>query len=190
MNRAVLYARVSTRDQKTIPDQLSDLRRYAELKGFNVIGEYQEKESGKRDTRPERQKILMLAWKRRIDVVLVYKLDRWGRSLRDLITSIEDMGNHDVAFVSFSDNLDLTTTNGRMFFHMLCVFAEFERGTTIDRVKAGLEKARARGSRFGRPPTAQRHKAAAIAMRKEGKSQYEIAAALKISRRSVQRLLI
>ena len=189
MPRAVLYARVSTRDQKTIPDQLADLRDYARLRDFTVVGEYSEKESGKRDTRPQRQEILSLAWKHKIDAVLVWKLDRWGRSIQDLINTIVDLGNHKVDFISCSDNLDLSTTNGRLFFHILCAFAEFERSTIVDRVKAGIEKARQRGSTFGRPATTRKYDKQVRALFAAGRSRYQIAAEVGISRRSVQRIL-
>src|SRR5262245_13531105 len=143
MLKAALYARVSTRDQKSIPDQLADLRTYAKLKDFTIVAEYEEQESGKRDTRPIRYELLKRAWKRDFDVVLVWKLDRWGRNVQDLVTTVADLGNRDIGFVSFSDNIDLTTTNGGLFFHILCAFAQFERETIVDRVKAGVNKKRA-----------------------------------------------
>lgn len=189
MERAILYARVSTRDQKTIPDQLADLRKLADLKGFKIVGEYQERESGKRDTRPQRYEIIKKAWERKVDVVLVWKLDRWGRSLQDLVNTIVDLGQHQVAFISHMEGIDLSTATGRLLFHILCAFAQFEHESIAGRVKAGVEKARARGRRFGRPPTTLRHKAQVLELAKEGKSRYQIAAAVGISRRSVQRLL-
>lgn len=189
MNRAVLYARVSTRDQKTIPDQLADLRRYADLKGFRVVGEYSEKESGRRDTRPQRYEILKLAWRKRIDAVIVWKLDRWGRSLQDLVSTIADLGVHDVGFVSLTDSIDLTTPQGRLLFHILCAFAQFERETIVERVNAGLRKARERGKTFGRPRTAMREQDRVHELKAAGMSQNKIAVTVGISRRSVQRIL-
>jgi DNA invertase Pin-like site-specific DNA recombinase len=191
--RAALYARVSTRDQKSIPDQLADLRSYAALKEFSVVAEYQEKESGKRDTRPVRYELLKRAWKREFDVVLVWKLDRWGRNVQDLVNTVTDLGNHNVAFVSFSDNIDLTTANGRLFFHMLCAFAQFERETIVDRVRAGVKKKRERwkeiGRTWGRPPKAREKSAEVMALMRDGKSKSAIAKQLKISRASVLRIL-
>src|SRR5262249_16293373 len=150
MDRAAIYARVSTRDQKSIPDQIADLEKFAEIRGLKIVGEYQEKESGKRDTRPIRYELLKRAWRRDVDVILVWKLDRWGRNVEDLVNTITDLGNHNVGFVSFSDNIDLTTANGRLFFHILCAFAQFERETTVDRVRAGVQKKRERMKELGR----------------------------------------
>jgi putative DNA-invertase from lambdoid prophage Rac len=193
MIRAALYTRVSTRDQKSIPDQLADLRRYASLKDFEVVAQYEEQQSGKRDTRPVRYDLLKRAWKREFDVVLVWKLDRWGRNVQDLVNTVTDLGNHGVAFVSFSDNIDLTTANGRLFFHMLCAFAQFERETIVDRVRAGVQKKRERwkeiGRPWGRPPKAREKSAEVVALAKEGKTKSEIAKHLKISRASVIRIL-
>lgn len=191
--KAAIYARVSTRDQKSIPDQLADLQKYAELKGWSVVAEYKEKESGKRDTRPVRYELLKRAWSGEFDVVMVWKLDRWGRNVRDLVNTVTDLGEHDVWFVSFSDNIDLTTTNGRLFFHILCAFAQFERETTVDRVRAGVQKKRIRmaemGRTWGRPAKARARAAQVVALAGEGKSKSAIAKATGISRASVIRIL-
>jgi len=193
MLKAALYARVSTRDQKSIPDQLADLRTYAKLKEFTVVAEYEEKESGKRDTRPIRYELLKRAWKGEFDVVLVWKLDRWGRNVQDLVNTVADLGTREIGFVSFSDNIDLMTTNGRLFFHILCAFAQFERETTVDRVRAGIEKKRARmvemGRSWGRPPKAREKSAQVIALVRDGKSKSAIARQLKISRASILRIV-
>lgn len=193
MLKAALYARVSTRDQKTIPDQLADLRTYAKLKDFTIVAEYEETESGKRDTRPIRYELLKRAWKREFDVVLVWKLDRWGRNVQDLVTTVADLGNRDIGFVSFADNIDLTTSNGRLFFHILCAFAQFERETIVDRVKAGVNNKRERwkeiGRAWGRPPKAREKAPEVIAMAMLGHNHSVIAKQLKISRASVIRIL-
>ena len=193
--RVVLYARVSTRDQKSIPDQLADLRRYCEAKNWQVVKEFEEKESGKRDTRPVRYEIIQWAWQERkgFDVVLVWKLDRWGRSLRDLVNTITDLHNHGIDFVSFSDSLDFTTTSGRLMFHVMAAFAEYEREVIVDRVRAGVRKKRERwkeiGRAWGRPAKAREKSAEVIALAAEGKSKSAIAKATGISRASVLRIL-
>src|SRR5262249_8894476 len=149
----------------------------------------QEKESGKRDTRPIRYELLKRAWRREVDVILVWKLDRWGRNVEDLVNTITDLGNHNVGFVSFSDNIDLTTANGRLFFHILCAFAQFERETTVDRVRAGVQKKRERmkelGRQWGRPPKARAKSAAVLELASQGMSKTAIAKAAGISRASV-----
>src|SRR5262249_42513443 len=160
-------------------------------KDFELVAEYEEQESGKRDTRPVRYELLKRAWKREFDVVLVWKLDRWGRNVQDLVNTVTDLGNHGVAFVSFSDNIDVTTPNGSLLFHMLCAFAQFERETIVDRVRAGVQKKRERwkeiGRAWGRPPRAREKSAQVIALAGEGKSKSAIAKQLRISRASVMR---
>ena len=189
MLRVVSYARVSARGQKSIPDQLAGLRRLAELKEWEIVGEYSEKETGKRDTRPVRQEILKLAWRREIDVIMVYKLDRWGRNMLDLVSTLMDLQAHDCAFVSQSEGLDLTTPTGRLMVHILSAFAEFEREQIVDRIKTGIKHRRERGERIGRLPTARWKSDQVLALDAEGKNHSEIARACKISRASVIRIL-
>lgn len=192
---AALYARVSTRDQKSVPDQLTDLRAYCERQGWYIVREYVETESGTKDTRPVRLEIMRRAWEPNngLNVVLVWKLDRWGRSLRDLVNTIDDLHRHDVQFVSYSDGLDFTTPSGRLMFHVLAAFAEFEREIIVERTRAGVTKKRARmkemGHEWGRPAKARAKSVEVLKLAGSGKSQNEIAETLKISRRSVGRIL-
>jgi len=190
MVRAALYARVSSRDQATIPDQLADLRGYCEREGWKVTAEFSDVISGRRNTRPQRDRLIKETYKGRYDVVLVWKLDRWSRNVLDALMTVAELTRLNVAFVSYREKLDLTTPTGRAMAQMIAVFAELEREMIVDRIKAGVQKARERGSKFGRPATVQQHRAKVRELHGEGKSQYEIAALLKISRRSVQRLLV
>jgi|SRR5215471_1931379 len=187
--RAALYARVSSSDQKSVPDQLSDLHRYAELKGWIVVGEYEEQATGKRDTRPIRYELMKRAWKHEFDVVMVWKLDRWGRNMRDLVNTVYDLNEHGVMFVSFSDSIDLTTTNGRLMFYLLAALAQWERETIVERVRAGVRHYRERQGRWGRRPTARAQTDRVVALAADGMNKAMIARETGISRASVIRIL-
>ena len=148
--RVAVYARVSTHDQQTLPMQLEAMRAYAERKGWQIVSTVEEVGSGAK-TRPRREELLRAARRREIDVIVVWRLDRWGRSLVDLIATLQELTALKVGFVSLSEALDLTTPSGRAFAGMLAVFAEFERDILRDRVKAGIAQARKEGRPHGRP---------------------------------------
>jgi DNA invertase Pin-like site-specific DNA recombinase len=186
--RVGLYARVSTHDQQTLPMQLSAMRSYAKKRGWLVTVEVKDVGSGA-TTRPLREKLIETARRREIDAVLVWRLDRWGRSLVDLVNTLQELTALDVGFVSLSEALDLTTPSGRALAGMLAVFAEFERDILRDRVKAGIAQARKEGKPHGRPKTAAKLVPEMKHLRKEGVSKREISKRLGISRTSVIRLL-
>ena len=186
--RAGLYARVSTHDQKTLPMQLSAMRDYAEKRGWTVAIEVQDVGSGS-TTRPQRETLIEAARRREIDCVLVWRLDRWGRSLVDLVNTLQELTALDVGFVSLSEALDLTTSSGRALAGMLAVFAEFERDILRDRVKAGIDQARKDGKPHGRPITVGKLVPEMKRLRREGLSHREIAQRLEVSHASVIRLL-
>jgi putative DNA-invertase from lambdoid prophage Rac len=142
--RVAIYARVSTHDQQTLPMQLEAMRAYGERKGWQIALTVEEVGSGAK-TRPRREELLRAARRMEIDVIVVWRLDRWGRSLVDLIATLEELTALKVGFVSLSEALDLTTPSGRAFAGMLAVFAEFERDILRDRVKAGIAQARKDG---------------------------------------------
>lgn len=186
--RAGLYARVSTHDQQTLPMQLAAMRQYARKRGWSVAAEVQEVASGAKE-RPERQRLIDAAKRRDVDAIVVWRLDRWGRSLVDLVTTLRDLAAVEVGFVSLTEALDLTTPGGRALAGMLAVFAEFERDILRDRVKAGIAQARKEGKPHGRPKTAARLVGEMRALRAEGVSNRKIAERLGVSRTSVIRLL-
>ena len=186
--RVGLYARVSTHDQKTLPMQLSAMRDYAETRGWAVAVEVQDVGSGAK-TRPQREALIEAARRREIDCVLVWRLDRWGRSLVDLVSTLQELNAIDVGFVSLSEALDLTTPSGRALAGMLAVFAEFERDILRDRVKAGIDQARKNGKPHGRPLTVGKLAGQMRQLRKDGLSKRAIAKCLGVSRTSVIRLL-
>jgi putative DNA-invertase from lambdoid prophage Rac len=150
MFRAGLYARVSTLDQQTLPMQMRALRDYANKRGWIVAMQVKEVGSGAVE-RELRQQLIDAARRREIDVVLVWRLDRWGRSLMDLVTTLQELSDLNVGFVSLTEALDLTTSTGRAMAGMLAVFAEFERDILREWVRAGLAEARRNGQRLGRP---------------------------------------
>lgn len=186
--RVGLYARVSTHDQQTLPMQISTMRAYAKRRGWSVALEEKEVGSGAK-TRPRREELLRAARRREIDAIVVWRLDRWGRSLLDLIGSLNELHMVGVGFVSLSEALDMTTPAGRALAGMLAVFAEFERDILRDRVRAGIAQARKEGRPHGRPPTVQRHGAEIRSLFARGFSKRQIASRLSISRSSVRRLL-
>ena len=142
--RAGIYARVSTNDQQTIPLQIRALREYAVRRGWTIALQVKEVGSGA-SQRQLREKLLDAARRREIDVVLVWRLDRWGRSVADLLATLQELEHLGVGFVSLTEALDLTTPAGRAMAALLAVFAEFEREILRERVRAGLAHARQNG---------------------------------------------
>jgi putative DNA-invertase from lambdoid prophage Rac len=138
--------------------------------------------------RPARERLLETARRQQVDAIVVYKLDRWGRSTVDLVNTVNELCELDVPLVSVSDALDMTTSAGRALAGMLAVFAGFERDLIQERVRAGLDAARARGSRLGRPPTATARAGQVLRLRRQGWSQRQIAEELGISNGSVARI--
>ena len=136
-----------------------------------------------------REKLLEAARRREIDVVLVWRLDRWGRSVADLLATLQELEHLGVGFVSLTEALDLTTPAGRAMAGLLAIFAEFEREILRERTRAGLAHARQNGKRLGRPATAAAHAAEARKLRQTGISKSEIARRLVIGRTSVRRIL-
>jgi len=151
--RAGLYARVSTHDQQTLKLQNRAMQDYSARRGWAIAIEVKEVGSGS-SVRELRKKLLDAARRRDIDVVVVWRLDRWGRSMADLVTTLQELRDLGVGFVSLTEALDLTTPSGRAMAGLLAVFAEFEREILRERVRAGLAHARENGIRLGRPPTA------------------------------------
>ena len=149
-----LYARISTLDKgQDIDLQLLDLRSYAGARGWEIFKEYLDLgESGAKEHRASFNELMDDARKRKIDLVLVWRLDRFGRSLKHLVVSLDELRTLGVGFISFKESIDLTTSTGRLMLHLLASFAEFERELIRERVKAGVAHARSKGKRLGRRP--------------------------------------
>ena len=188
MFRVGLYARVSTNDQQTLAMQNRAMREYAARRGWTIALQVREVNSGAA-RREAREKLLEAARRREIDLVLVWRLDRWGRSVTDLLATLQELEHLGVGFVSLTEALDLTTPAGRAMAGLLAVFAAFEREILQERTKAGLAHARANGKRLGRPATAALHAAEIRKLHGVGVSKSEIARRLRIGRTSVRRIL-
>jgi DNA invertase Pin-like site-specific DNA recombinase len=188
MFRVGLYARVSTHDQQTLLLQMRAMREYATKRGWTIAAQVKEVGSGAAER--ELREILMAAARRReIDVVLVWRLDRWGRSLVDLLVTMKELAQLGVGFVSLTEALDLTTPTGRAMAGLLSVFAEFEHEILRERIRAGIAEARLQGKHLGRPVTVGKKAAQIRKLHRTGVSKAEIARRLQIGRTCVRRIL-
>jgi len=188
MFRVGLYARVSTHDQQTLTLQMRAMREYAARRGWTIAAQIKEVGSGASE-REQRERLLAAARRRDIDAVLVWRLDRWGRSLVDLVVTLKELAALGVGFVSLTEALDLTTPTGRAMAGLLSVFAEFEHEILRERIRAGIAEARLKGKPFGRPLTAAKKSGEIRKLYRAGVSKAEIARRLQIGRTSVRRIL-
>ena len=188
MFRVGLYARVSTHDQQTLSLQTRAMREYAGKRGWEIAVQIKEVGSGAAE-RELREKLMAAARRREIDVVLVWRLDRWGRSLADLVVTLKELAELGVAFVSLTEALDLTTPTGRAMAGLLSVFASFEHEILRERIRAGIAEARLQGKHLGRPVTVGKKAAQIKQLHSAGVAKAEIARRLGLSRTSVRRLL-
>lgn len=187
--RIAIYARVSTVEQKSIEAQLEELRRYAEQRGWTVVEAVGEQASGAKDKRPGRQGIIDLAEKRKIDGVLVWKLDRWGRSTIDLLNTLKRLNELGVAFVSYQEAIDTSSAMGRMLTTFLSAFAQYERDCISERTKLGIAHLRKKnGGAWGRPPRARARTERVAELDREGKTTSQIAQKLGLGASSVRRI--
>ena len=186
--RVGLYARVSTHDQKTLPLQIRAMRDYAAKRGWEIAVQIKEVGSGAVE-RELREMVMAAARRRQIDVVLVWRLDRWGRSLADLVVTLKELADLGVGFVSLTEALDLTTPTGRAMAGLLSVFSEFEHEILRERIRAGIAEARLKGKHLGRPVTVGKQASQIRKFHRAGVSKAEIARRLGIGRTSVRRIL-
>ncbi len=167
--------------------QLRELRQFADARGWKVAIEYvDDGVSGSKDSRPELNRLMDDAKRRKFDAVLVWKLDRFGRSLRHLVNALAEFESLGIAFVSLTNNLDLSTPSGRLMFQIIAAMSEFERALIQERVKAGLRNAQAKGRRIGRPRTVLDVRQIAT-LRAEGLSYEAIAERLGVSDATIRR---
>ena len=189
MRGVAIYARVSTLTGQSVEMQIRDLRELAKHRDFEVVKEYcDEGVSGSRESRPALDALLLDARRRKFDAVLVWKLDRLGRSLVHLVRLLTDLRALGVELISFSEGLDFTTTTGKLLYQVISAFAEFERDCIRERVRAGLRNARAKGQRLGRPKVLVDVSRIA-ALRGQGRSWREITAETGTSKGTAQRAL-
>jgi DNA invertase Pin-like site-specific DNA recombinase len=187
--RVALYARVSTKGLGQDPEgQLIGLREYAERRGWTIASEYVDNgySGAKSNTRPALQRLWKEARQRKFDVVAVWKLDRFGRSLRDLVNSLDEFRGLGIEFVSLTEAIDFGSSLGAVMFALIGAMAEFERNLIRERVAMGMERARRQGRNLGRPKVeVNPHYVAAL--RSEGLSWNEIASKLGVGRGTVCR---
>src|SRR5437764_11468014 len=152
ITQVALYARVSTLNNQDPEMQLSELREYAGRRGWQIVEEFTDHGvSGCKESRPALNRLMADACRRRFDAILVWKIDRFGRSLKHLVNALAELAALGVAFISLRDNLDLSTPSGRLMFQIIGAMAEFERSLIQERVRAGLRNAKSKGVRLGRP---------------------------------------
>lgn len=188
MKRVIIYARVSTKEQN-VDMQLSDLRSYAELRKLRVVEVYIDYASGAKSDRVNYQKLFNDVRKRKTDVVLVWKFDRFARSTKELINALEEFNSLGVDFISYKENVDTSTPAGKILFTMISAFAEFERSIIRERVIAGMEKAKARGARIGRPKIPPFTKQKIILLKERGLTYKEIIKQMKISKSAYYKII-
>ena len=191
--RAAIYARVSTSDQ-SCERQVNELTAFAKRGGYEVVEIFKETASGTKSNRAERGKIMKLAQARKIDIILVYELSRWGRSTQDLLDTLNQLAGWKISVVPMSGmTFELGTPHGRMMATMLAGIAQFERDLLSERVKSGLAAARARGKKLGRQ-TGQRPKSDKLAPQvikavADGRSYRWIARDLGINKNTVTEIM-
>jgi len=184
-----IYARVST-DRQHVDMQLVELRQYAQSRGWTLHKEYiDEGYTGSNTKRPDFQALINDAKKRRFDVLLVWKLDRLSRSLRDLINTIDELNHLGIDFVSYENNLDTSTPQGKLVFHVIGAVAEFEKDIIRERVRSGLENAKRKGKRLGRPPVKDAVMAEAEELKKQGLSVRAIGSKLGVDEGTIRKRL-
>jgi DNA invertase Pin-like site-specific DNA recombinase len=186
--QAAIYARVSTHNGQDPEMQLREVRDYCA--GWHVAGEYIDRGiSGTREHRPELDRLLADCRKRRVDSVVVYRYDRFARSLRQLVSALEEFRSLGIDFVSLLEGVDTSTPNGRLVFGIFATIAEFERELIRDRVRSGIASAKAKGKRLGRPRVVVNAQQIAF-LRSQGRSWSAICREMGISKGTAQRALL
>lgn len=186
-SRAIIYCRVSTADQSN-DLQRKELTEFVEKQGWDLVAILEDKATGTTTQRPQFQIMMDMVRARRVDVICVYKLDRFSRSITDLLVTLNDLRASGIDFVSYRDSgLDTTSPSGSLLLHLLAAFAQFEASLCKTRTLQGLAHARSKGVKLGRPPTFDR--SAAFALKSEGLSYSEIAKRLGTSKTAVAKTL-
>lgn len=190
VQRLALYARVSTADQ-SCERQIAELTAYAKRSNFEIVLAVKETASGAKDDRTERSKVMNLARKRQIDMVLVTELSRWGRSTFDLRSTIQELADRQVAIRALNGpDIDISTAQGKLMLNMLAAISEFEGDLLRERIKSGIAHARSKGTKsgqaIGRPPFEKSESVKRLLSK--GKSVRGVAAELGISKTTVMKV--
>jgi DNA invertase Pin-like site-specific DNA recombinase len=190
MKRVAVYARVSTNSGQNPEMQLQEVRQYCTRREMTIVREYVDKGiSGSRERRPALDQLLMDCQRRAVDCVVVYRYDRFARSLRQLVNALEEFRSLGIDFISLHEGVDTSTPNGRLVFGIFASIAEFERELIRDRVRSGLALAKSHGKQLGRPPVVVERLAIA-SLRKEGHTWGAICKQLGISKGTAQRAVV
>lgn len=184
--RVAIYLRVSTLDQST-ELQRHEITAYVHARSWDIFHIYEDKESGTTQKRPALQSMLSAVRARKVDTVICWKLDRLFRSMRDLVTTLHEFQDLGVTFISIKDQIDQTTSTGRLLTHLLGAFAEFEANLIRERVRAGLANAKRKGVKLGRPKTIDIDRV--IELRRAGKSLSKIAEIMGVTKSGVSKTL-
>jgi DNA invertase Pin-like site-specific DNA recombinase len=180
--RVALYARVSTLDKGQDPEtQLVQLRGYAQARNFEVVSEFIDYASGTSEDRTQYKLMMAAAKKRKIDVVLVWRYDRFARSTQALVNALKEFQSLGIDFISYQENIDTTTPTGELIFHVMASLAQFESSLISQRVKAGMARAKAQGKHIARPPITKELQAKIIELQREGLSMNKISKTLGIA---------
>lgn len=180
--RVALYARVSTQDKGQDPEtQLSQLREYAQRRNFEIIGEFIDYASGTTQDRVQYKLMMATAKKRKLDVVLVWRYDRFARSTQALVNAMKEFQNMGIDFISYQENIDTTTPTGELIFHVMASLAQFESSLISQRVKAGMARAKAQGKCISRPPLPIHQQREILELKKQGISMNKISKQLGIA---------
>ena len=187
--RVGIYARVSSDDQNP-ENQVGVLKEYARNRDWEIVGLFVETASGQDEHRPEFTRLMIAAKTRQIDVVLVWRFDRFSRSTRGLLNALQEFESLGVDFVSYEEQIDTTTAAGRMYFTVISAFAEHETNVLSERIKLGQARARREGKRIGRPPLSRETIRSIRALHERGFSARKIAERLGVSHGAVSKYLL
>jgi DNA invertase Pin-like site-specific DNA recombinase len=173
--RVALYARVSTLDKGQDPEtQLIQLREYAQRRNFEIMGEFIDYASGTSEERKQYKLMMEAAKKRKLDVVLVWRYDRFARSTQALVNALKEFKNLGIDFISYQENIDTTTPTGELIFHVMASLAQFESSLISERVKAGMQRAKAQGKNISRPKLAKDKLNRIMELKEQGLSMNQI----------------
>lgn len=190
MPKIAIYTRVSTQDQ-SVEMQVSDLRRYCEQRGFEIYREYcDEGVSGTKDRRLALDELMKDAGKRRFDAVLCWRFDRFARSTKHLITALEEFRHLGIDFISYQENIDTSSPLGKAMFTIVSAIAELERNIIVERVKAGIRRARENGKKLGRPKRLNLDSSELLRFREQGLSLRQIAGKVNACPATVYKTLL
>ena len=182
-----IYARVST-DKQKVDMQLQELRLFVKRSGWTIYNEYIDHGfTGANTNRPAFNIMMDEAKKRKFNILLIWKLDRLSRSMKDLINTLDELGHYGINFISYDNNLDTTTPTGKLVFHVIGAVAEFEKDIIRDRVIAGLTHAKSQGKRLGRPPLSDGKLTEAKKLLKQGLSMRAVEKKLGVGEGTIRK---